>query len=101
MAAGCGAGPAQRLAMRRLPALAVLLWACAGVSSGPALAAEKLAPLDAEFLEFLASFDGDEDWVLFADEEPAAAKPSPPARAPAAQPDAGKTEAAAKPAEKR
>ena len=28
--------------------------------SGPALAAEKLAPLDAEFLEFLASFDGDE-----------------------------------------
>lgn len=87
--------------MRRLPALAVLTWACAGVSSGPALAAEKLAPLDAEFLDYLASFGGDEeDWELFADEKPAAAKPSPPAKE-AAKPDGSKTEAAAKPAEKR
>lgn len=88
--------------MRRLPALAVLMWACADVCSGPALAAEKLAPLDAEFLDYLASFGGDEeDWELFADEKPAAAKPSPPAKDPAAKPDGSKTEAAAKPAEKR
>ena len=83
--------------MTRVPALAVLLWMCAG----PVLAAERLAPLDAEFLEFLASFDGDEDWVLFADEEPAAAKPSPPAKDQAAKPNGSKTEAAVKPAEKR
>jgi hypothetical protein len=84
--------------MQRLPALAVLLW----LFAGPALAAEKLAPLDAEFLEFLASFGGDEeDWMLFADEEPAPAKPSPPAKDPAAKPDGSKTEAAVKPAEKR
>ena len=81
--------------------MAVSLWVCAGVFSGWALAAEKLAPLDAEFLEFLASFDGDEDWVLLADEEPAAAKPSPPPKAPATKRDGSKTEAAAKPAEKR
>ena len=78
--------------MRRLPALAVfsaaLLWIC-----GAALAAEKLQPLDAEFLEYLASFEGDEEgWEWFADEEPAAQKPAPPAR---------DKEAAAKPAEKR
>ena len=89
--------------MQRLPALAVLLWVC----SGSALAAEKLAPLDAEFLDYLASFGGDEEgWELFADEEPAAAKPSPakdPAAKsdPAAKPGGSKTEAAAKPAEKR
>ena len=92
--------------MRRLPALAVLMWGCAGVCPGvgfgPALAAEKLAPLDAEFLDYLASFGGDEeDWELFADEEPAAAKPSSPAKDPAAKPAESKTEAAAKPAEKR
>jgi hypothetical protein len=81
--------------MRRLSALALSLWAC----GTPAQAAEKLAPLDAEFLEFLASFDGDEDWVLLADEEPAAAPP--PAKAPAAKREGSKTEAAAKPAEKR
>ncbi len=79
--------------MRRLPAhalrVAALLWIC-----GPAPAAEKLKPLDAEFLEYLASFEGDEEgWEGFADEEPpAAAKPAPPAR---------DEEAAAKPAEKR
>jgi hypothetical protein len=84
--------------MRRWSALAALLWVCAA----PALAAEKLAPLDAEFLEFLASFEGDEDWVLFADEEPAPAKPSPPPpNAPDAKHEGSKTEAAAKPAEKR
>ncbi len=92
--------------MRRLPALAVLMWGCAavwpGVGFGPALAAEKLAPLDAEFLDYLASFGGDEeDWELFADEKPAAAKPSPPAKDPAAKPAESKTEAAVKPAEKR
>ena len=53
--------------MRRSHAVAVLLLACAA----PALAAEKLAPLDADFLEYLASFGSDEEnWVLFADEEP-------------------------------
>jgi hypothetical protein len=89
--------------MRGLSALAVLMWVF-----GPALAAEKLAPLDAEFLDYLASFGGDEeDWELFADEQPAAAKPSPPAREAAAKTDPAsksgesKTEAAAKPAEKR
>ena len=36
----------------------------------PALAAEKLPPLDAEFLEYLASFGSDEeDWALFVDDE--------------------------------
>ncbi len=92
--------------MRRLRALAVLMWACAGVCPGlcfgPALAAEKLAPLDAEVLDYLASFGGDEEnWELFADEKPAAAKPSPPAKEPVAKPAGTKTEAAAKPAEKR
>jgi hypothetical protein len=89
--------------MRRLSALAVLMWVF-----GPALAAEKLAPLDAEFLDYLASFGGDEeDWELFADEQPVAAKPSPPAKESAAKTDPAsktgesKTEAAAKPAEKR
>jgi hypothetical protein len=88
--------------MRRLAALAVLMWVF-----GPVPAAEKLAPLDAEFLDYLASFGGDEeDWELFADEQPAA-KPLPPARDPAAKTDPAskrgesKTEAAAKPAEKR
>ena len=68
---------------------AVLLWICA-----PALAADKLKPLDAEFLEYLANFEGDEEgWEWFADEEPpVAAKPPPPAK---------DKEAAAKPAEKR
>ena len=60
--------------MRQLYAV-VLLFACAG----PALAAEKLPPLDAEFLEYLGSFGSDEeDWTLFADddeEEPAAEPP--------------------------
>jgi hypothetical protein len=89
--------------MRRWSALAVLMWVF-----GPALAAEKLAPLDAEFLDYLASFGGDEeDWELFADEQPVAAKPSPPAKEAAAKTDPAskrgenKTEAAAKPAEKR
>lgn len=80
----------------------------------PAPAADKLPPLDAEFLEYLASFGGDEaDWTLFADdEEPAsklpAAKDTPakdpakePAKEPAGKRDGSKTEAAANPAEKR
>lgn len=87
--------------MRRLPALAVVLWICAVMGSGSALAAEKLAPLDAEFLEFLASFDDDEDLELFVEEEPAVAKSVSPARAPAAKSEGSKTEAAVKPAEKR
>lgn len=72
--------------------------------ASPAFAAEKLAPLDAEFLEYLASFGSDEEnWVLFADEEPAP-KPPPaqkPAQEPTAKSDGTQPEAAAKPAEKR
>lgn len=94
--------------MRRSHAVAVLLLACAA----PALAAEKLAPLDADFLEYLASFGGDEEnWVLFADEEPEPAThpltteappaKEPPAQEPKAKSDGSKPEAAAKPAEKR
>jgi hypothetical protein len=87
--------------MRKLGALSLLLFACAW----PAAAAEKkLPPLDAEFLEYLASFGGDEDWTLFADDEKPA-KQQPPAKDPAAKepakPDASKQEAAAKPAEQR
>jgi hypothetical protein len=86
--------------MRPLRALAVMLLACAGPCAGPALAADKLPPLDAEFLEYLGSFGSDEEeWALFADEdedEPAA-KP-PPAEQPPARQEGSKTEAAAKPA---
>ena len=85
--------------MRTVSAVSVLLFACAW----PAAAAEKLPPLDAEFLEYLASFGSDEeDWALFVDdqdEEPA--KEPPAAKEPGAKRDASKTEAAAKPAEKR
>lgn len=88
--------------MRRLHAVTVLLLACAA----PALAAEKLAPLDADFLEYLASFGSDEEnWVLFADEEPEPAAKQPAAKEPAQEPnatsDASNPEAAVKPAEKR
>lgn len=72
------------------------------VCAAPALAAEKLAPLDADFLEYLASFGSDEEnWVLFADEEPEPPPAKEPAREPKAKSDARKPEAAAKPAEKR
>jgi hypothetical protein len=87
--------------MRPLRALSVLMLACAS----PTLAADKLPPLDAEFLEYLASFGGDEaDWALFADDDEPAAKP--PARdqaapTPASERDESKTEAAVKSAEKR
>jgi hypothetical protein len=85
--------------MRTVSAVSVLLFACAW----PAAAAEKLPPLDAEFLEYLASFGSDEeDWALFVDdqdEEPATEPPA--AKEPAAKRDGSKTEAAAKPAEKR
>ena len=86
--------------MRTVSAVSVLLFACAW----PAAAAEKLPPLDAEFLEYLANFGSDEeDWALFVDdedEEPA--KEPPAAKAPAAQRDGSKSEAAAQPAaEKR
>lgn len=82
--------------MQYLRAVSVLAFAFAW----PALAAEKLAPLDAEFLEYLANFGSDEqDWTLFADEEPATEPP--PAKEPAAKREESKTEAAAKPAEKR
>jgi hypothetical protein len=85
--------------MRTVSAVSVLLFACAW----PAAAAEKLPPLDAEFLEYLANFGSDEeDWALFVDdedEEPATEPPA--AKEPAAKRDGSKTEAAAKPAEKR
>jgi hypothetical protein len=86
--------------MNRARAVAVLLFACAW----PAAAAEKLPPLDAEFLEYLANFGSDEeDWTLFVDdddEEPATEPPA--AKEPAAKREVSKTEAAAKPAvEKR
>jgi hypothetical protein len=76
------------------------------VCAAPALAAEKLAPLDAEFLEYLASFGSDEEnWVLFADEEPPPAKEpaaqEPKSQKPTVKSDGTKPEAAAKPAEKR
>jgi len=95
--------------MRQLRAVAVLVFACGGPCIGPALAADKLPPLDAEFLEYLGSFGSDEeDWTLFVDdedEEPATQPPvakDPAAKDPAAKRDGGKTEAAAKPAaEKR
>ena len=92
--------------MRSLRAVSVLMFAWAW----PAAAADKLPPLDAEFLEYLASFGGDEeDWALFADdEEPASERPSAkdtaakdPATQPAGKREASKTEAAANPAEKR
>ena len=76
----------------------------------PALAGEKLPPLDAEFLEYLASFGGDEeDWGLFADDAEPATKPpakdpaakDPDSRTPANKSDGSKPEAAAKPAEQR
>ena len=89
--------------MRQLRAV-VLLFACACPCAAPALAAEKLPPLDAEFLEYLGSFGSDEeDWALFVDEdeEEPAAEP-PPAKQPVARHEDSKTEAAAKPAaEKR
>jgi hypothetical protein len=81
--------------MRQLTLMFVLWLACAA----PALGAEKLPPLDADFLEYLASFGGDEeDWALFADEDEPAASP-PPTKEPVAKPDESKQ--AAKPAEKR
>jgi hypothetical protein len=90
--------------MRQLRAVAVLLFACGGPCIGPALAADKLPPLDAEFLEYLGSFGSDEeDWALFVDEdeEEPAAEP-PPAKQPVAKREGSQTEAAAKPAaEKR
>ena len=90
--------------MRQLRAVAVLVFACGGTCIGPALAADKLPPLDAEFLEYLGSFGSDEeDWALFVDEdeEEPAAEP-PPAKQPVAKREGSKAEAAAKPAaEKR
>jgi hypothetical protein len=92
--------------MKQLRAVAVL-FACAGLCTGAfagaARAAEKLPPLDAEFLEYLGSFGSDEDWTLFVDEDEdeAAAGPSP-AKQPIAKREDSKTEAAATPAaEKR
>jgi hypothetical protein len=42
-------------------------------------AAEKLEPIDAEFLEYLADLEGlEEDWTLFERKEPAKAKPAKP-----------------------
>ena len=88
--------------MRQLRAV-VLLFACACPCAAPALAAEKLPPLDAEFLEYLGSFGSDEeDWALFVDEDEAPAAEPPPAKQPVARHEGSKTEAADPPAaEKR
>jgi hypothetical protein len=89
--------------MKQLRAVAVLLFACGGPCSGPALAADKLPPLDAEFLEYLGSFGSDEeDWALFVDEDEEEPAAEPPPAKPVAKREGSKTEAAAKPAaEKR
>ena len=80
----------------RAAAVLVLVWAW------PAVAAEKLPALDADFLEFLATFGGEEeDWTRVADDEDEKAQEPPPARDPVAKGDGSKKEAAAKPAEKR
>ena len=72
--------------MQRLAMVSVLWIACAG----PAPGAEKLPPLDAEFLEYLGSFGSDEeDWALFADEDDPAVQP-PPAKEPVAKRDGSK-----------
>jgi len=43
-----------------------------------AAGAEKVAPLDAEFLEYLESLEGDEeDWTLFEDKKPPPPPPAP------------------------
>jgi hypothetical protein len=85
--------------MRTVRAVAVLVFACAG----PAAAADKLPPLDAEFLEYLGNFGSDEeDWTLFVDDEDEQPATEPAAKDPPAKRDGSKTEAAAKPAaEKR
>lgn len=49
----------------QLALLSLLCWACA------VRAEEKIEPVDAEFLEYLAEFEGaEEDWTLFEREEP-------------------------------
>ena len=71
--------------------------------------ADEIEPLDADFLEYLAGFGGDEDsWVLFTDEGAADEQPAEQAQSksneskPARKPDGGKkTEAAAQPADDR
>ena len=88
--------------MRQLRAAAVLML----VWAWPAVAAEKLPPLDADFLEFLATFGGEEeDWTLVGDDEGEKAQEKdqgpPPAKEPVAKGDGSKKEAAAKPAEQR
>lgn len=81
--------------MKPLTVASVLWLACAS----PALGGEKLPPLDIEFLEYLATFGGDEeDWALFADEDDPPAE-APPAKAPVARTDGNKP--AAEAAEKR
>jgi hypothetical protein len=69
-----------------------------------AAAAEEIEPLDAEFLEYLASFGSDEEtWALFTEEEPVAdaADRLNKASEPGRDGDDSKEEAAAKPADKR
>jgi hypothetical protein len=84
--------------MKSVCAASVLMLACAW----PALAADKLPPLDPEFLEYLGSFGNDEeDWTLFTDDDGEPAAEPPPAKDPPPKRDGSKTEAAAKPAEKR
>ena len=72
--------------MQQLTVVFELWLACAS----PALGGEKLPPLDAEFLEYLATFGGDEEnWTLFADEDDPPPEP-PPAKDPVAPESAEK-----------
>jgi len=46
-----------------------------------AVGAEKAAPLDTEFLEYLENLEGEEeDWTLFEDKKPPPPPPPPPKR---------------------
>lgn len=55
--------------MRRLIAMPVVCLLCLPCRSD----AEEVEPLEVEFLEYLAGFGSDEEnWALFADDEPAA-----------------------------
>ncbi|MBL8267638.1 hypothetical protein [Steroidobacter sp.] len=79
---------------------ALLLMSLVATSTST-LAAEDIDPVDADFLEYLGTLEGDEDnWTLV---EQAASKPAPastsPAKAPATATESGKaSKEAAKPA---
>jgi hypothetical protein len=59
-------------------------------------AAERIEPVDAEFLEYLADLEGSqEDWTLFAEDEPKPVKARPDKDPKKADPDSAKAPAAA------